>query len=856
MTPEKWLQIRDILEAAWNLDEPAARAAFLDRTCARDPAIRAEVEALLASGNCGHFLTEPQFGLSALVAAAIHDEETAGELLAGARIGRYAIQERIGEGGMGFVYRAVRQDDFRMEVAIKVLKRWGDSEAALERFRAERQILAELQHPNIARLLDGGTTDTGLPYLVMEYVDGTPLLEYALRLKLRDRLELFCCICQSVQYAHRHSIVHRDIKPANILVTREGVPKLLDFGIAKLLDSTSEEITVTSSGTRPMTVAYASPEQIRGGRIMAASDIYSLGALLYELLTGERATAAGMLPKPSAIVEEVDPDLDNIVLMALRQEPEQRYASSEALSGDIGRFLQNLPVRAGPGSVRYRVRKFLQRNRVLATATALTAAIVLLGVAGVWRFAGTDMGPRSIAVLPLENLSGADGQNYFAEGVTDALINSLGEIQGVQVISRTSSMTFKGVRRPLPEIARMLGVRTIAEGSVFRAGNRVRVIVRLLDARREHPMWSGSYEGELRDVLGLQEKIAAAVAREIGVTLSGRDPRQARIRRVDIEAYDAYLQGRREFLNAISELSIKNAVQWFQKALSLDPGYAPAYAALADCYYQVCNQYQAPVEVMPQARAAALKAIELDDTLGEAHAILALVRSMYDFNRAEGEKGFRRALKLKPGDAEIHLLYALHLTAMGRFGEAASELERARKLDPVSPSLNTYSGAILYYQHRYDEVIRRMQPIVEHDPNYNQPHAWLGLAYEQKGECAPAIAEMRRAIDLYPTAAGDGGEDGRAQLAHIYAMCGRTAEARQLLAQVTEAAGRRYVSAWAFAMMYAGLGDREEGLRWLRKVNEDRSEMFALVNVDPRFDALRSDPRFLATLRSAGLAPR
>ena len=854
MDADQWSRVERLFHEAAEL-APAERAVFLDGLCREDAALRNEVESLLAADSPGESLVGGAIGRC--VEHLSTDTAENSELPVG-RVGPYCITGLIGKGGMGAVYRAVRDDHFRMEVAIKLLKRGTDTDAALGRFRIERQILAGLQHPNIARLLDGGATEAGLPYFVMEYVDGTPLMEYAAALSTRRRLELFRAVCSAVQYAHGKMVVHRDIKPPNILVTKDGIPKLLDFGIAKLLDPTESACTtgMTPHSARFMTPDYASPEQMRGERVTTATDVYSLGMVLYELLTGRRGHVADDLPeskKPSAMAKELDADLDNIVLTARREEPERRYASAAELSDDIDRYLQNLPVHARAESLPYHGGKFLRRHRAPVLAAGVTAVMVLALIAGVSRFGrlsgGSEAGVRSIAVLPLANLSGDREQDYFAEGVTDDLIGNLAHIQGLRVISRTSSMSFQGVHRPLPEIARSLGVQTIAEGSVMRRGSRIRLDVRLFDAPKDRAVWSRTYEGELEDLVKLQDQVVAAIASEIGVALHARNAsRLSKYWRVNLAAYDAYLKGRHQYTAEFNEKSMQQAIGWFQRALVLDPNYAPAYAGLADCYYMVSNQYYAPSDVMPKAKAAAMKAIELDDSLGEAHATLALVRSVYEFKHAEAEKGFRHALELKPSDAEARIWFGLYLVAMGRFDEAAAELEQARLLDPVSPALNGYAGAVLYYAHRYDEVIQRMAPIIEKNPEYQQPYAWLALAYEQKGEWPKAIATMEKCVEL------DGfGADGLAQLGHMYAVAGRSGDARRMLQRVTDISRRRYVTAWDFALLHAGLGERDESLHWLEKVEEDRSEMFVLINVDPRFDALRSDPRFAAVLRSAGL---
>jgi serine/threonine protein kinase/Flp pilus assembly protein TadD len=862
MTPERWKRINEIFAEA--CERPAnQRAIFLDQACGGDSALRAEVEILLASDDsAGEFLAKPanaSAGGSGLIraafsAAADHSPEEDADR-AGARIGRYTITGLVGEGGMGAVYRAVRTDDFRMEVAIKLLKGGADSGASTRRFHAERQILAGLQHPNIARLLDGGATDDGLPYLVMEYVEGRPLLDYAAALSLPAKLELFRSICSAVQYAHDHSVVHRDIKPGNILVGADGVPKLLDFGIAKLVEPTSgvSRVDLTATGLRPMTPAYASPEQIGGAAVTAATDIYSLGAVLYELLTGRRPLAgSGGIEPPSAITRGLDADLDSITRMALDADPSRRYASAGELSADIDRFLRKLPVRAHKTTLPYRARKFVARNRVAVIAAAASACLVVAGVAGLARLrpsARGDDGIRSIAVLPLENLSGSPEQEYFAEGMTDALIDRLSQVRDLRVISRTSSQSFKNLHRPLPEIAKALGVRMIAEGSLSRAGTRVRLAVRLIDARQDRAVWSSSYEGELRNIVELQEQVAGAIADEIGVALeSAGRPGGSRRQQVDIGAYDAYLQGRRQYFTAFTEESEQRAIALFQQSLRLDPGYAPAYSGLADCYYAMSNLYYPPLEMMPKAKAAARRALDLDDSLASAHATIALVAALFDFDRDAAERGFQRALALRPSDGLARLWYAIHLNAMGRFDEAFAQLEQARKIDPVSVSINTYIAYALYFAGRYDGMLELLLPIAERNPDYHQAHAFLGLAYEQRREWPKAIAEMELAYQL------DHEPEALAQLGHIYAMAGRTADARRVLDQMKQIARKRYLSVYHFGVLYAGLGKPDEAFRWLDQVEQDRSEWFANINVDPRLEGLRPDPRFPRILRIVGLA--
>jgi serine/threonine protein kinase/TolB-like protein/Flp pilus assembly protein TadD len=891
MTPERWQLVNQILVQAWEHDA-SERAAFLDQTCGDDPELRSQLETLLASDeSVDEFLASPAIEVAAASAAGgslttpaieIDTDEWTG-------IGRYRILREIGRGGMGTVYMGERSDGhYQKLVAIKVISSHLVGEETLRRFCNERQVAAGLEHPNIARLLDGGATSDGLPYMVLEYVEGVRIDAWCdnHKLPLRDRLKLFREVCAGVQYAHDRDVIHRDIKPANILVTSDGTPKLLDFGIAKVLNpelSNSPEITL---GVAPMTPEYASPEQVRREPVGPGSDIYALGVVLYRLLSGhvpysfqghdlaqwasvicehepEKPSAAILREGSGAIAEmrgespaglrrQLAGELDKIVLKALRKETDRRYASVAQFSRDIARFLEGLPVQAHRESLVYRGRKFLKRNRVPVMTAAIAAVLVLALVAGLGRltklYEGTEPGVRSVAVLPLENLAGDPEQEYFTDGFTDALIGELARIRGLRVISSTSVMSFKGVRRRLPDIARSLAVKTIAEGSVLRSGTRVRISMRLVDASKDHPIWSGTYEGELRDVLALQDRVAGDIAREIDVTLTVPEAaRAAHNRRVDIGAYDAYLKGRHQYSADFTQESTQKAMAWFQQALVLDPRYAPAYAGLADCYFGLSNLYYPPVEVMPKAKRAAEKALELDDTLAEAHAALGLIESVFEFNRVDAGREFKHAIELRPSDAETHLWYAQHLAGMGKLDDAVAEAEQAEKLDPISAGLNGYVGYALYMACKYDQAIQRLQSVVDAHPDYHQPHAFLALAYEQKGDWPKAIAEMEKAYEL------DKEPEALAQLGHIYAVAGRKADALNVLGQLTELSRRRYVSAYDIAVLHAGLGEPDQAFQWLQKVDEDRSEWFAAVNVDPRLYALHSDPRFADILRKVGL---
>ncbi|HEU0107171.1 MAG TPA: serine/threonine-protein kinase, partial [Vicinamibacteria bacterium] len=526
MTPERWKQVKAVLDVARGLP-PENRQVRIADLCAADAELRAEVESLLAcDGEAADFL-ETDAQLASLQSLT----EVRPETRPGARIGPYKVLSEIGRGGMGAVYLAERDDrEFRKTVAIKLVRGDADSESVVRRFRQERQILAELDHPNIARLLDGGTTDEGIPYVVMEHVDGIPIDVYCEKaaLTVEQRLALFRGVCSATADAHRKQVVHRDLKPSNILVTADGTPKLLDFGIAKVLaPQPGSERTVT--GTLLMTPEYASPEQWRGSPVTAASDIYSLGVILYRLLAGRSPYKVGSdLPHElSRAVCEEDPappsstgapvtrrrlagDLDAIVLKALRKEPERRYSSAEDLSEDIRRHLEGRPVTARKDGVRYRTGRLIRRNKavaVMALAMAATAALVFAVVSRRTRAAvgSAAAAPAraitSLAVLPLANLSRDPEQEFFADGMTDALITDLSRIRSLRVVSRTSVMRYKDSRKPLSEIARDLRVDGVVEGSVLRSGDRVRITAQLIRAADDRHLWAETYERDLRDVL-------------------------------------------------------------------------------------------------------------------------------------------------------------------------------------------------------------------------------------------------------------------------------------------------------------------------------------------------------------------
>jgi TolB-like protein/Tfp pilus assembly protein PilF len=873
VTPARWRQIKEVLNAA--LERPAGeRGRLIAEACAGDTELRAEVESLLASyGRADDFL---ESGARAGVLRSLpnHWHETP----AGARLGPYKIVREIGRGGMGAVYLAERDDsEYRKQVAIKLVRGDVASALVLDRFRRERQILAELDHPNIARLLDGGTTAEGVSYLVMEYVEGVSIDVHcdARNLSVEKRLALFRIVCSAVSDAHRKLVVHRDLKPGNILVTAHGTPKLLDFGIARILmPQPGGERTVT--GMRLMTPEYASPEQWRGGPVKEASDIYSLGMILYRLLTGRgpyrvdsdlphelgRAVCEQDPEPPSSASSpkqrRIARDLDAIVLKALRKEPERRYGTVEELSEDLRRHLESLPVTARRNGLAYRANRLVRRNRTVVLA-AVTAALAALAFAVLYdRGMGHGVSVArhgtitSLAVLPLANLSHDPDQEFFADGMTDALITDLSRIRSLRVISRTSVMSFKGTGKSLREIAQALNVDGVVEGSVVRSGDRIRIAARLVRASDDRQLWTESYERELRDVLVLQGAVARDVAGQIKAQITPQEQGQLTNRHVTRPAaYLAYVRGR-YFWSQMNEKSLKIAIGHFEEALKEDPSYAPAYSGLADCHFYLGYYmgHDPPREAMPQAKAAALKALALDDTLAEAHVSLALVRAFYDWDWPEAERGFRRALELNPNYATGHKVYAVFLGSMRRMDEALEEARRAVAADPLSLPVNDILGEILTYAGRYDEAAKQLQKTLELDPNFIMAQESLAYAYELMGKDTEAVEQFLKAS----------------------ALSGESPAVIQGMRRAFEQGGMRgfrengleramadwdgwHVTATAMAALHAQLGHRDEVMRWLEQAYQARSGTLTMLNMGyPEIvKAMGSDPRFQALVRRIGL---
>jgi serine/threonine protein kinase/TolB-like protein/Tfp pilus assembly protein PilF len=829
------------------------------------------------------------------------------DTLIGRHIGAYRIVREIGRGGMGAVYLAERADEqFQKQVAVKLIKRGMDTDAILRRFQLERQILASLEHPYIARLLDAGTTNDGLPYFIMEYVDGQPIDRYCEthRLPTRERLELCRLVCAAVRYAHEHQIIHRDLKPSNILVSAAGTPKLLDFGIAKLLtpDHPGETRDATLYTPRPMTPRYASPEQVRGDPTGTAGDVYALGVVLYELLTGHlpyrvvgrtSAEIAQVIceqepEKPSAVLRraggrpssDVDArsaasvsassvgeppmprhlssDVDTIVLTALHKEPTRRYASAAQLDEDLGRYLEGLPILARKSTWRYRARKFLARNKLAATAMAAAVVALAALVIAVSDEAGATQQPiDSIAVLPFLNASADPNAEYLSDGMTEDLINRLAQVPQLRVMSRNSVDRYKGREPDARAVGRELGVRAVLLSRLVQRGERVSISPALVDARDDRQLWGGQYDRSLSDLLVLQDEISREMLEQLRVRLSRDQQTRLTQRYTDsTEAYQLYLKGR-YFWNKRSVEALTKGIAYFEQAVRVDPNYALAYTGLADSYVILAmtavGPPRSPRDYYPKAKEATLKALELDETLAEAHVSLGTTRWWFEWDWPGAEQEFKRAIALDPRYPSAHHRYGIYLAFLRRFDEGLRSLQLAQQLDPVSPSIVDNLGWTYQFAGQHEPAIVQLRQALEIDPSFWRPRWNLAEVYADKGRYAEATAEANKFLEVSQRSV-----PARALLARLDVLSGRgTDTTEKLLSELLVQSESQYVSPFIVAELYAVLGQNDQAFAWLDTAYEQREPYLLRLYVEPKWNryGIHSDPRFAELLRRMGLPP-
>ena len=797
-------------------------------------------------------------------------------LASGTRIGPYEISTFLAAGGMGEVYRAV---DTRLgrPVAIKLLFPSENLRERLRRFEVETRAVSVLQQANILVLYDVGVFD-GRPFLVSELLEGETLRSLLNRSAVpSDRaVDYAAQLCHGIAAAHDKGIVHRDIKPENLFITGDGVLKICDFGIAKRTESprpmgngadrnsTATATDRTETGTVLGTAGYMSPEQVRGGAAEQASDIFSVGSVLYEMLAGWRAfqrdtaleTAYAILKdEPPALPPNVPPALDGIVRRCLQKQPSDRFPSAHALGlaleacrdSAVGRPFARRHQPRAPGA--FRAGKSSGRIRNIVLAVTASATSLATGSWLAWRhFRDAPVASRiTMAVLPFEDFSGDSQKEYFADGLTDGMISQLGRLEPekLAVIARTSVAQYRHTQKSIKQIGQELGAQYILECSMQHTDSRLRIDARLIQASDQTQIWAQRYDREVKDVLTVQSEVAQAIAGKARLKVAPEQAVGLANRLLNPDAYDAYLKGR-FFAERMTPEATRQAAAYFQQATVLDPNWATAYAMLAQMtVVQQMNGFARPDEVGPRARSLALRALELDDSLADGHHQLAFIHLSHDWDWAGAQREFRRAMDLDPSNADIRRRYASEfLSSIGRHAEAIAELRRAAELAPLSFPVHTMLGRTYYHARRNDEAIAELTraTALESSP---LPRIWLGLALAAEGRFGEGIDELRKTGDMIDACVGARG--------YVLAQAGHRAEAEKVLDQLLARSESRYVAGNFIAQVYVGLGRYDETFAWLEKAYAAHSFQLIFLRVDPTWDGVRDDPRFVDLVRRVGI---
>lgn len=761
-------------------------------------------------------------------------------------VSHYRILKKLGEGGMGEVYLA---EDTRLgrQIALKFLPAsYQYDPERRTRFVTEARAASALRSPNIAAIYDIGEHD-GAMFIAMEYVDGEVLSQRIARrtMPTAEIIEIAVQIADTLDEAHALGIIHRDIKSSNLMVTERGLVKMLDFGLAKVIrpessgDHTDPTVPLgaqTALGVVMGTVSYMSPEQALGQSIDQRSDIFSLGVVIYEMLTGrlpfEGSSTTEIIDsiihkEPIAIARfnyDVPPELERIARKSLEKDRQRRYQTAREVSTD----LRNLRRDGGTGET------------TSASGTGKTQPA---------RRSRSRKAIDSLAILPLVNASGDPDAEYLSDGITESIINNLSQLPKLRVMARSTVFRYKGGEVDPQIVGHELGVRAVLTGRVLQRGDLLIIKAELADADDGSHLWGEQYSRKLADIFTIEEEISREISGKLRLKLSGPEKKQLAKRYTEnTEAYQLYLKGR-FYWNKRTEEGLTKGIDYFKRAIESDPSYALAYAGLADSY-NILASYSAvaPKDAFPMAKSAATRALELDSELAEAHASSAFAKFGYDWNWADSERGFKRALKLNAGYAMAHNWFAVTVVAQGRFNEAFDQIKRAQELDPLSLPINTNAGWLLHLARRYDEAIEQYLKTIELDEGFGLAHRRLGQTYEQKQMYSEAVAEFQKALKL-------SGEDVELLSArgHFYAMLGEGDKAREVLGLLEERAKSTYVPAYLVARVYLGFGDNDRVFEWLEKACDERYGYLAYLNVDPMFDSIRSDARFAELVHRVGL---
>ena len=792
------------------------------------------------------------------------------ELLTGSTFaGRYQIIEELGAGGMGTVYKA-HDTEIKEKIAIKLLKpEISAHKKMIERFQNELKYARKISHRNVCRMYDLNK-DSGSYYITMEYVEGEDLkrmIQMMGRLSIGKAVSIARQVCEGLVESHSLDVIHRDLKPSNIMIDRLGNAKIMDFGIARSLESDK----LTGTGVMIGTPEYMSPEQVEGMEIDARCDIYSLGVVLYEMVTGQLpfegrtqiSTAMKHLNEtpqdPRELNAQISQDLSRVILRCLEKDREQRFRSAEELLFELADIEKGIPTteRTAPTrkprtskeiTVSFNLRKLF--------IPALVLSIVVIVAIIMWQFLPEketplfESGRPSVAVLPFDDLSPAKDQEFFCQGFAESLITALSKIKDLRIPAKTSSFSFKGKEQEFKEIGEKLDVETVLMGSVQRAEDRIRITIQLVKIADESILWSEQFSREMSDIFAIQDQITLEIVRELKGTLLGED-KEILVKRYteNAEAYNLYLQGR-FFWEKRTEEGFKKAVDYFEKAIEMDPDFALAYAGLANTYGTFIGYgFLSMEEAAPKIMTLLEKALSIDDELAEAHTLMAQMAKTYYWDWEKAEKGFKLAIKLNPNYVYAHMWYGIYLADRGQIDEALKEQKRAYELDPLNLVLNYSEGNFNILAKRYDEAIQTFRKTLSMDPNFIPAYYGLANAYLLKSQYDKALQEVDKAWEI-----SKGSSVELLSLrGSIYAKAGNRIEAEKDLEELSQLSQQRYVSPDLIASLYVALGQKDQAFEWLDKAFSERCNGLVKLKIAPEWDDLRTDPRFSELLKKIGL---
>lgn len=788
----------------------------------------------------------------------------------GETVSHYKIIEKLGEGSRGVVYKA---EDIKLgrPVALKFFPTdVKTDEEQKERFILEAKTASALDHTNICTIHEIEETMDGRLFICMAFYEGETLTGKIKEgpLKIEEVIDYSIQVARGMEKAHRKGIVHRDIKPHNLIVTNDGVVKIVDFGLAKLIGQKN----LTREGISVGTVVYMSPEQARGEEVDRLTDIWSLGVVIYEMITGQlpfrgedvQTVLHSILTKEPEPINRlrsgIPPEMERILKKCLSKECANRYQHFAELITDLSR-LKEIVDMASASSKRDASRRIPRKLSLHFIVLAILSAALII-TAGIFFF-DKIKGPElsraerrsittkpSIAVLPFRNMNPEQQLGYFCDGMVEELIIALNKIEGLQVASRTTSFQFKGKNYDVREIGEKIDVKTVLAGSVRKAGSTIIITARLLSVSDGSQLWGEKYQGKLKEIYRIQEEIAGQIVDTLQIKLAD-EQRVSLISRYtkDIDAYTFYLRGRDSWNRRLPE-DLYKGIEFFRKAIEKDPDYALAYVGFADSYHLLSTySVLAPKYAFTEVEKAASKALEIDDNLGEAHNSLAAVKLLYEWDFRAAEREFKRAIELNPGFHTTHEWYAICLAVTNRVDESIDEMERALELEPLETSALTGLARHLYFAKKFDASIRLFRQTLEMDPNSFYAHVHLGQAYIMKSMITEAITHFRKAVDLT-----GGNEPGMLSgLGYAYAVSGRPEEAHKIVKGLIKLSSQRYIPAFYIAGIYIGLGDNDRAFEWLERAYIERSEWLIYLNIEYMLDPIRRDPRFAELVKKVGL---